>query len=220
MEELKSILIEFCNNYFDVEGDWYHWKMNEDLLPQGITLPAGNRVFKNLHLKEQLHLKWKNEPDEKIKGQLIEYYIVKWGGIKGNSNDTLDIYKTSPAEKLISRGVNGVSSWSKALVLHDCNKYAIFDSRVSSSLNHLQIINNTKNKILFPILPSRNNEIIIANKHLKHISKDWEKLGTDTFYNFYLDLLSATAKDLNTNISIIEMLLFAKATDVVIQVPR
>lgn len=216
MEELKSILIEFYNNYFDVEGDWYNWKMNEDLLPQGINLPDGNRVFKNIRLKEQLHLKWKNEPDEKIKGQLIEYYIVKWGGIKGNRNDTLDIYKTSRAEKLISRGVNGVSSWSKALVLHDCNKYAIFDSRVSSSLNHLQIINKTTNKILFPILPSRNNEIIIANKHLKHISKDWGKLGNDTFYNFYLDLLSATAKELNTNISIIEMLLFAKATDVIV----
>lgn len=216
MEELKSVLIEFYNNYFDVEGDWYNWKMNENLLPQGINLPDGNRVFKNLHLKEQLHLKWKNEPDEKIKGQLIEYYIVKWGGIKGNRNDTLKIYKTNPAEKLIIRGLNGVSSWSKALVLHDCNKYAIFDSRVSSSLNHLQIINKTKNKILFPILPSRNNEIIIANKHLKHISKDWEKLGSDTFYNFYLDLLSATAKELNTNISIIEMLLFAKATDVIV----
>ena len=52
--------------------------------------------------------------------------------------------------ELIKRGINGVSSWSKALVLHDCNKYAIFDARVSSSLNYLQVINNTKEKILFP----------------------------------------------------------------------
>jgi hypothetical protein len=214
MEELKSILTIFFTNYYDNDSDWYHWKIKDNSLPSGIALPNENRVTRNLLLKEQLHSKW-NQSDIKTKGNLIEYYIVRWGGIRGNKPKTLDIYKTNTPQELINRGVNGVSSWSKALVLHNCNKYAIFDSRVSCSLNYLQIIYNSKKKILFPILASQNKEITTANKNLKEISRDWKKLGYNEFYNFYLKLLSATANELNTNISTIEMLLFAKATDII-----
>lgn len=214
MDELKSILIDFFTNYYDSESDWYHWKIKDDTLPQSIELFDESRVTRNLSLKEQLHSKW-SKSDKITKGDLIEYYIVKWGGIRGNKKETLDIYKTKTAQELINRGLNGVSSWSKALVLHDCNKYGIFDSRVSCSLNYLQFINNSKTKILFPILPSQNREITIANKNLKLISRDWKKLGYNEFYNFYLELLSATANELDTNISTIEMLLFAKATDLI-----
>ncbi|MFY7740131.1 MAG: hypothetical protein ACOVQC_06410 [Flavobacterium sp.] len=214
MEEIKNILIDFCKVNFKTDCDWYHWEINEDVLPKGIELPKGKNVNKNVSLKEQLHSKW-SQSDIKIKGELIEYYIVQWGGIKSNNKETLTFYKTKPAEELINLGVKGVSSWSKALVLHDSNKYAIFDSRVSCSLNYLQIINESNNKILFPILPSRNNKISSANKYLKQISKNWVKLKNDKFYELYLSLLNETAKDLNTNISMIEMLLFAKATELI-----
>jgi hypothetical protein len=214
MEKLKSIIKDFCKENLKKDYDWYHWKIKNDYLPHGIQLLDESRVFRNLSLKEQLHSKW-SQSDIKTKGELIEYYIVRWGGIRGNKKETLDIYKTNSAQELINRGVNGVSSWSKALVLHDSNKYAIFDSRVSCSLNYLQIINDSKNKILFPILSSQNREITIANKNLKLISRDWKKLGYNEFYNFYLELLSATANELSTNISTIEMLLFAKATAII-----
>ena len=214
MKELKKILLDFYTSYYDRENDWYHWDIKDVFLPKDIELPNDCRVNRNLLLKEQLHSKW-SQSDEILKGKLIEYYIVKWGGIKGNKNETLHIYKTSSSQELINRGVNGVSSWSKALVIHDCNKYAIFDSRVSSSLNYLQVVNNTKEKILFPILPSQNKEITKANKKLKLISKDWLKLNKNEFYNFYLELLYITAKELKTNISTIEMLLFAKATEII-----
>jgi hypothetical protein len=214
MEELKKILIKFCTENLKTNSDWYHWKINEKYLPQGIELLDVSRVIKNLSLKEKLHSKWR-ESDDITKEEIIEYYIVKWGGIRGNKKETLDIYKKSLSQELIKRGVNGVSSWSKALVLHDCNKYAIFDSRVSCSLNYLQIIYNSKKKILFPILASQNKEITKANKNLKEISRDWKKLGNNEFYHFYLELLSSTANELNTNISTIEMLLFAKATDLI-----
>ena len=214
MEELKKILIKFCTENLKTDSDWYHWAIKDKYLPKGIELSNDSRIQRNLSLKEQLHSKW-SESDNKTKEELIEYYIVKWGGIRGNKKETLDIYKKSPSHELIKRGVNGVSSWSKALVLHDCNKYAIFDARVSISLNYLQVINNTKDKILFPILLSQNNKIKFANRKLKEISKDWKKVGNNEFYSLYLELLQATAKKLNTNISIIEMLLFAKATDVI-----
>jgi hypothetical protein len=214
MEELKSILLLFCKVNLKKDCDWYHWEINEDILPKEIELPKGKNTNKNLSLKEQLHSKW-SESDEITKGDLIEYYIVKWGGIKSNNKDTLTFYKTKPAEELINLGLKGVSSWSKALVLHDSNEYAIFDSRVSCSLNYLQIINEINNKILFPILPSRNNKISSANQYLKQISKNWEKLENDKFYELYLSLLNETAKELKTNISMIEMLLFAKATELI-----
>jgi hypothetical protein len=214
MEELKKILIKFCTENLKTDSDWYHWAIKYEYLPRGIELSNDSRIQRNLSLKEQLHSKW-SKSDYKTKEELIEYYIVKWGGIRGNKKETLDIYKKSPSQELIKRGINGVSSWSKALVLHDCNKYAIFDARVSSCLNYLQVINNTKEKILFPILPSQNNKIKFANKQLKDISKDWKKIGKDEFYSLYLELLFVTAKELNTNISIIEMLLFARSTDVI-----
>lgn len=214
MEELKKIIIDFYTKRFEYDYDWYHWKIKDNLLPSGIELPNDSRVNRNLLLKEQLHSKW-SQSDIKTKGELIEYYIVKWGGIKGNNQETLTFYKTKSAEELINLGVKGVSSWSKALVLHDYNKYAIFDSRVSCSLNYLQIINETNNKILFPILPSRNNKISSANQNLKQISKNWDKLENDKFYELYLSLLKETAKEIKTNISTIEMLLFAKATELI-----
>ena len=214
MEELKKILIKFCTENLKTDSDWYHWAIKDEYLPRGIELSNDSRIQRNLSLKEQLHSKW-SKSDDKTKEELIEYYIIRWGGIRGNKKETLDIYKKSLSRELIKRGVNGVSSWSKALVLHDCNKYAIFDARVSISLNYLQVINNTKDKILFPILPSQNKEITTANRKLKEISKDWKKVGNNEFYSLYLELLYVTAKELNTNISIIEMLLFARSTDVI-----
>lgn len=214
MEELKQILIKFCTENLKTDSDWYHWTIKDEYLPRGIEMSNDSRIQRNLSLKEQLHSKW-SKSDDKTKEELIEYYIVRWGGIRGNKKETLDIYKKSPSQELIKRGINGVSSWSKALVLHDCNKYAIFDSRVSTSLNYLQVINKTKEKILFPILPSQNNKIKFANKQLKEISKDWKKVGNNEFYSLYLELLFVTAKELNTNISIIEMLLFAKSTNLI-----
>jgi hypothetical protein len=215
---LKSAIVELSNNLFDDTNDWYNWrKINETLIPQEIKLPAGNQYKKNIALKVKLHDKWKSESDLSKKGELIEYYIKTWGGIKGNKVFAMEEYKSSLAEELIEKGVKGIASWSKALVVHDYNKYAIFDARVSCSLNALQIIYDTKDKRLYPILASQNKRIIEANKKLKSISKEynWIKPNEYTFYNEYLELLSYSARDLNSNISTVEMLLFAKAEELI-----
>ena len=41
--------------------------------------------------------------------------------------------------------------------------------------------------------------------------ENWSKLSNRIFYDEYIKLLKSVAKELNTNISTIEMLLFAKA---------
>lgn len=213
MEKLKNILLEFSKIHLNENNGWYNWCVNENFLPNNVMLPDGNNYSKNISLKKQLHTLWKNEKNETIKGDLIEYYIVKWGGIKTNGVASLNIYRSNNAEELILKGNQGVASWSKALVVHDWNNYAIFDARVSCSLNILQILFNNETKILFPILSSRNNLIIKGNSKIKEISRieNWSRLSNRIFYEEYIQLLKSVAKELNTNISTIEMLLFAKA---------
>lgn len=212
MNELKKILKIFYINYHDDKTDWYHWVIKDIYLPKGIELTNESRVKRNLQLKEKLNSMWVKS-NKKTKGDLIEYYIVKWGGIKGNKKETLDFYKTSTSQQLMNRDIKGISSWSKALVVHDCNKYAIFDARVSCSLNILQILSDNETKILFPILSSRNNLIKKCNSEIKEISRieNWSSLSNRIFYEEYIKLIKSVAKELNTNISTIEMLLFAKA---------
>lgn len=216
MNELKDILKIFYNNYHDDKTDWYHWVVKDIYLPKGIELTNESKVKRNLQLKEKLHSMWV-QSNEKVKGDLIEFYIVTWGGIKVNKKETLDFYKKSTSQQLINKGISGVSSWSKALVVHDCNNYAIFDARVSFSLNVLQILANTENKTLFPVLSSRNNLIKQGNFVIKEISKNesWSKLSNANFYTEYIKLLKSVATELDTNISTIEMLLFAKAENLV-----
>ncbi len=110
MKELKNILLEFSKINITENNGWYNWCVNENHLPKGIILPDGNNYGKNISLKKQLHTLWKNEKNETIKGNLIEYYIVKWGGIKTNGGPSLNIYKIDTSEKLILRGSQGKAS--------------------------------------------------------------------------------------------------------------
>jgi len=148
---------------------------------------------------------------------LITYYIKTWGGIKGNKENSLNEYTTQSAERLIQKGTKGIASWSKAICIHDPQKYAIFDARVSISLNCLQIIFNTDNKILYPILLSQNKTITKGNKIIKTLAKNdkWNKANENKFYVDYLNLLGSIASEIKTEIAPIEMLLFAKAEELI-----
>jgi len=217
MQILDSI-IKICEENLDIENNWYSWKtINESKLPEGIVLPNGNQYVKNISLKELLHSKWKNELDLNEKGKFIEYYIKTWGSIKGNNQKTMGDYKSLSANVLIEKGKKGIASWSKALVIHNPKLYAIFDARVSCSLNSLQIIDSVESKYLFPILSSQNNTITKANIVLKRISKveNWKIANEYNFYEEYLTLLKKSSSLLNTDISTVEMLLFAKAEELI-----
>ncbi len=211
---LLHAIVALCNDHIDDTNDWYAWKkINEQRIPHGIQLPAGNQYIKNIDLKKKLHDHWYNETNLTRKGELIKYYITTWGGIHTNSRETMQAYMTALPATLIQRGQNGVASWSKALVVHDPEQYAIFDARVSVGINSLQIINNVEQKFLYPILASRNNRIKAANHHIKARAnmESWGNISENTFYKDYLNLLTHAANAKNTNISTVEMLLFSKA---------
>ena len=111
-------------------------------------------------------------------------------------------YATLTASELIKKGKKGIASWSKAIVVHNPNEYAIFDARVSVSLNSIKKLFNVNKAILFPILSSRNKTVALGNKIIKNTTKteSWKKASLNNFYTQYLKILNTVAKELNTNI--------------------
>ncbi len=215
---IKDAILELAKSNINENNNWYNWrKINEEKLPNEISLPDGNQYIKNIALKNELHKSWTSASTQDKKYELIHYYIAAWGGIHSNSEETLNEYSILPAESLISKGKEGIASWSKAICIHNPNEYAIFDARVSVSLNSLQIIYDTEDKLVYPILTSQNKTITKCNKYIKDIAKseNWTKLNEDTFYKNYLTLLKEIASKTNTSIATIEMLLFAKAEELV-----
>ena len=218
MKRLTEIIVEYSKKYINKNNDWYNWReINEDKLPEGIKLPEGNQYVKNVVLKKELNKKWKESKSDEDRLILIKYYIATWGGIHTNSKESMEEYSKLSATQLIKNGKKGIASWSKAIVVHNPDEYAIFDARVAISLNCIQKLYGLKDAVLFPILPSRNKIVAIGNKLIKDTAKSesWEKANEENFYTQYLKILNYVAIELSTNISTIEMLLFAKAEEIV-----
>jgi len=211
--DLFESLNSFCLAHLNETNDWYTWKIDESKIPIDIKLPKGNQYLKNISLKEELHKAWEFESDIKKKKEIIKYYIKDWGGIASNSEYSMNDYTTHSPDFLIAKGKKGIASWSKALVIHNPEKYAIFDARVSISLNCLQIVYDIKDKILFPNLGSRNKTVSEGQKKISQISKqdNWQKVNKSTFYIDYLQLLRNVGNSRKNSIATVEMLLFAKA---------
>ena len=218
MKRLTEIIVEYSKKYINKNNDWYNWReINEDKLPMGIKLPEGNQYVKNVVLKKELNKKWKESKSDEDRLILIKYYIATWGGIHTNSKESMEEYSKLSATQLIKNGKKGIASWSKAIVVHNPDEYAIFDARVAISLNCIQKLYGLKDAVLFPVLPSRNKIVAIGNKLIKDTAKSesWEKANEENFYTQYLKILNYVAIELSTNISTIEMLLFAKAEEIV-----
>ena len=66
--------------------------------------------------------------------------MSNWGGVRANRDATLAAYAASSDEELLRRGVVGVASWSKILVIRKPERYVIHDARVGAALNALQIV--------------------------------------------------------------------------------
>ena len=218
MKKLTEIIVKYSKKYVNENNDWYNWReINEDKLPMEIKLPKGNQYLKNVVLKKELNKKWKESQSVENKLILIKYYIATWGGIHTNSSESMEEYSKLSASQLIKYGKKGIASWSKAIVVHNPNEYAIFDARVAISLNCIQKLYGLNDAVLFPVLPSRNKIVALGNKLIKATAKSesWEKAYEENFYTQYLKILNYVAKELNSDISTIEMLLFAKAEELV-----
>lgn len=214
--DLATSLTDFATEHIDTENNWYDYDFDILQLPVEMTISGGTSYHRNVELKYGLHKHWK-AGDDTEKEKVIRWFICDWGGIRGHKEETMKCYANSAPKDLISLGKYGVASWSKALSVYDPNQFAIFDARVSTSLNALQIISEVKNPSLFPVLPSQNRKISYGNLLFPDhaASKRWNKLQNSTYYRTYIRLLEQTLAKLpkteGVGIYTIEMLLFSYA---------
>jgi hypothetical protein len=216
--DLATCLIDFGAEHIDTDNIWYDYDFDTSAIPVRLTISGGTSYHRNVELKYGLHKHWK-AGDDSAKEKVIRWFICDWGGIRGHKEETMKCYANSDPKDLISRGKCGVASWSKALSIYNPDRYAIFDARVSTSLNALQIISGVQNPTLFPVLPSQNSKISKGNRLFPDyaVSKRWRKLQNTTYYSTYMRLLEQTLAELpktdGIGIYTIEMLLFAKAEE-------
>lgn len=117
--------------------------------------------------------------------------------MRSNRPETLALYHGSDARTNIARGDKGIASWSKALCVRDPHAFAIFDARVSASLNALQVIHRARipAPLRFPLLASRNREVARRSALLRrHFQQHaWPRVDKG-FYDAYLGLCKAVGE--------------------------
>ena len=193
----------------------YDWKINTDNLPFSSSKLNGKNLFENnLKLKRLLNKEFDNSSRNSEKMAIAIYYIYYWGGIHSNSSVKLEYYATADIQEIISLGKKGIASWSKALTARNCEKYAIFDARVSVSLNGIIYKEFGKSGYYFPLLSSRNETVKSFYGDIRRLIGREQFLPSNTFYKFYIDIVHSVAKECHTTISEIEMCLFAFAEEV------
>lgn len=219
----------------DAGEHWYTWPVDDGKLLEhtGIRLRSYSRLDKNIELKHALHERFVQAPSDE-RTRIVKYYVEVFGGIHGLAPDILREYACDRAKSLASHGLERIASRSKALVLHDPLRYAIYDSRVSVSLNYLIIrrvghghgyLGQHDGRKCFPLPPSQ-------NKHVQHAQSTCRTLaerfgigfydanpspGSEHFYRDYLRSLGECARRLGELrqrkicIHFVESLLFSMA---------
>lgn len=198
---LQDAIVAYGTANLTEANDWYRWSVNPNFLPAGIVLPIGSPYVQNIALKLQLSDMYSAAGDD-LRQEITYYYIVKWGGIRRNTEENIRSYALDTPASLISRGSKGIASWSKALCIRCPNEYAIYDARVALSLNCLQIISPVNTPIVFPLLLGQNKLIKFGNRVvLRYASTHgWAVAHEREFYRQYNEILSSAAQLLGTNL--------------------
>lgn len=200
----------------------YSWMAKS--LPKGIRLTDAatkSNYQINVELKFELSRLWRNSPARRL--ELVNYIVSTWGGIRGNSQDTLKRYSLLQ-RRAESLPLKGVASYSKVLGMIDPDEYAIYDARVAVALNAVQLLARVPRGCFFPYLPGRNN--IVGNSVTKRgFSQDsrfkwgsslfngWTLIEKDEAYLRYLEALKVVSRSEGIPLYTLEMTLFSDAEE-------
>lgn len=209
---LTHALHAYSQRHFSGDNSWYTWPSGQ--LPSGIVLRGSSNYHQQVELKRALNAIWRDEPTRRQ--EIEHYYVVVFGGVRTNSQDTMAEYGATASEELCNRGLAGIATWSKILTARDCTQYAIYDARVAVALNALQLALNVANPVFFPQVTSRNIMIANGQKLLRAACAQWPRLTRSGFYRHYLNTLRICAEQHSKSldhvgIETFEMLLFSKA---------
>lgn len=201
----------YKKNVGDIK-EYYKWGR----FPKTEKIPADKKTDydKAIWLKESLS---KNLRKEKEYLDTAYSIIQKWGGInlQKNScnNERLEKLKENLEKGEYDLDSKVLSSLSKVAAFYDCNKYAVYDSRVAYSLNWIifreKLKDSTFNMKYFP-QPSTRNTNLVKYSH-KKIFKKAEYLEKKETYEIYCNLLQSIAQSKNISVNDIEMFLFSAA---------
>ena len=211
--KLQAALATYIGDNLDKLNETYNWKINMDGFPDPEYVPVGaSKYEQNRNLREHINERIKNKTDKSALFQA--WYVLNWGGVKGNKKETLEKYIQSQNSELISLNGKGIASWSKILSVRDPKAYAIYDARVAISLNSIQKYSNVSEPILFPLLISRNNSFVVPTQKLIRQSDFFSEKAPVHFYSMYLEILRASVKEKSQfDIQDAEMVLFSNAGD-------
>jgi len=154
---------------------------------------AGKRVNDTICLKNSLHRLLENI-DVDDKALLCRWFVGKWGnvrmynprdnGYKDISNDQKERFKcwietfksqdcACPPFTSTGKNNGGIASWSKVACLINPREYAIYDSRVATTINYILYCSKdtTDLSFYFPKPPSQNSKINFTDDQLKKLLK-------------------------------------------------
>jgi hypothetical protein len=137
--------------------------------------------------------------------------ILRWGGIRGRSVDSIRQMSVETPEQLISRGFKGIASWSKIITLHDPYQYLIYDSRVAFAINAILRESGFLGDY-FPVPPSRKGGAVHKAQNVVRIATRHE-IDKQNFYSAYLGILNNVGDRIDVPAWQIEMALFARGPE-------
>ena len=188
VKKLKTILTPHIVEYFRIYdlNEIYSWgriPYDEDILNNNEIAKlkrCENNFIRNVELKHIINNKLKNSNQG---NELYKWIINKWGGINSfNSYYTIDTFLNNlEKNKLLQRSI---SSLSKIASFKYLNKYFIYDSRVSFTLNWLLLKHKNNNIKYFRVIPGKNDITKKYNmkKILKSINKNPSFFNTNEYY--------------------------------------
>ena len=186
--------------------EWYAWPIDAETLHEqtGLELRTYSQLDRNIELKHALHAQFRNAPGDE-RERLVDYYVKTWGGINIGA-DTRRRYAREHAATLADDGLANIASRSKALVLHDASRYAIYDSRAAVSLNYLVIrrighgrgyIGQKDGRKCFPLPPPRAGWTRDAHRACRTLSERFDMpfyaAAAPDFYDDYLRVIREAA---------------------------
>lgn len=221
MNNLISILVNFFQINIESLESSYNWPVPIEYKDINLRNYDNNLKFKS-EIKCKLE-KFLSENNNFELFKLASLIVKDWGGIRGNKESTLKKYLDRILKNNEYFPFQGVASYSKIYAFLNPDIYAIYDARVASCLNAIQVNAGISDGVYFNTPSGRNNitgnvktkkGFTFDSRYKKESLKKvgWVTLKHDETYDIYLDTLRKCAKELN-NVSIakIEMLLFSLA---------
>lgn len=215
MPSLDAILYSYAKQHLPSLPRDYKWKFDATVVSHSfkLTINGQNWYEKTRALKRGIANEWISSPGLRI--ALADYAVRVWGGVKRNAATTIQSYVQAVSQGQIPPTHKGIASWSKVAAFSNPDLHAIFDARVSFSLNAIQMLQGDGERWWFPHLAGRNKLLNATWPLLKaHATqKNWNRIESKKVYSTYIDLIKSVAQQLDVCIDDVEMLLFSKAEE-------